>query len=264
MPRLLRYSSQNYATLGSNAQHVFAQRHALNIYASRAIYSFIPKNGCSSMRTTLAIANGCIRDVSDFNWIHQNNGTFSASLSELATAQYTFTILRCPYSRLLSAYLDKFLNRNPVAWRYIDQHKRSIEYDDVTFEFFVKSMGREPIRNGDIHWMPQANFLVYENYDDIFAFEDFPALVTSLKEKIDLDVVDARPLTGHGREGFRRLARKAPYRLSPFELLAARKEGKLPTIKSMYSDEMKDCVRRAYRKDLALYKKQFGTANLAF
>lgn len=264
MPRLLRYSSASYANLRSNAQHMLAQRHALNIYASDAIYSFIPKNGCTSLRTTLAIANGCIRDASDFNWIHQNNDTFSANLAELARAKYTFTILRCPYSRLLSAYLDKFLNRNPVAWRYIDQHRRSINYDDVTFEFFVKSMGREAIRNGDIHWMPQVNFMVYENYDDVFAFEDFPGLVARLKEKIDLDVVDARPLTGHGREGFRRLARKTPFRLSPFELLAARKAGKLPTIKSMYSDEMKICVRRAYRKDLALYKKHFGTVNLAF
>ena len=264
MPRLLRYSRQSYDSLKANRRHQFAQRHALNIYATDAVYSFIPKNACSTMRTSLAIANGCIRDVSDFNWIHQNNDTFTASLSDLAKARYTFTLLRCPFSRLLSVYLDKFLNRNPVAWRYIDLHKRSIDFEDITFEFFVRSMCRKHIRNGDIHWAPQISFLVYENYDDYFAFEEFPRLVKALHSKIGLDVVDARPLTKHGRGGYRRLARNAPFRRSPTELFEAKQAGFLPTIRSMYSDELVDCVSRAYKSDLALYRKKLGPENLSF
>jgi len=262
MPRLLRYSGKSYDNLDKNGQHKFAQRHALNIYASASIYSFIPKNACSTMRTSLAIANGCIKDASDFNWIHQNNDTFSASLAELAKAQYTFTILRCPYARLLSVYLDKFLNRNPVAWKYVDLHKRSIEIEDITFEFFVKSTCRKHVRNSDIHWMPQTSFLVYEDYDDYFALEDFDTAVNVLKEKIGLDLVDARPLTNHGTSGFRKLSRSKPFRLAPFELLGLKMRGSLPSLKSMYSDEMIECVQRAYRQDIALYKRKFGTANL--
>lgn len=264
MPRLFRYSAKSYENLRANAQHSFAQRHALNIYASDAIYSFIPKNGCSTLRTSLAIANGCIADAADFNWIHQNNDTFAASLSELVRARYTFTILRCPFSRLLSVYLDKFVNRNIVAWRYVDLHDRTIEFDDITFEFFVKSLCVERIRHGDMHWMPQTAFLVYEDYDDYFAFEDFPALVETLQRKIGLDVVDARPLTRHGTAGLRRLSKKAPFRLSPFELLGFRKRGSLPAPESMYTEELVKCVQRAYRSDLALYKRVFGKENLLF
>lgn len=264
MPRLLRHSSKSYDTLASNSQHVFAQQHALNIYPSDAIYSFIPKNACSTMRTTLAVANGCIKDVADFNWIHQNNNTFSASLAELAKARYTFTILRCPFSRLLSVYLDKFLDRTPQAWRYVELHKRAIDIEDITFEFFVKSMTRQQIRNSDIHWIPQENFLVYEDYDDFFALEDIPTMAATLKQKIDLDLVDARPLTQHGADGYRRRAVKGAYRKRPFELLKRKQAGTLPTLKSMYSDELVACVKRAYRKDISLYKRKLGTENLSF
>lgn len=264
MPRLLRYSGKSYDNLNINGPHKFAQRHALNIYASEAVYSFIPKNACSTMRTTLAVANGCIADASDFNWIHQNNDTFSASLAELARAKYTFTILRCPYARLLSVYLDKFLDRTPVAWKYIDLHRRTIDIEDITFEFFVKSICKEAVRNSDIHWMPQTSFLVYEDYDDYFALENIPAMAVTLKEKIDLDLVDARPLTRHSTSGFRRSRRKHPYRLAPLELLGSKQQGSLPAPKSMFSDEMVRWVKRAYRGDIALYKRTFGAGNLLF
>jgi len=264
MPRLLRYSSATYDNLRANPRHQLAQRHALNIYAADAIYSFIPKNACSTLRTSLAVANGCIRDSSDFNWIHQNNDTFAASLADLARAKYTFTVLRCPYARLLSVYLDKFLNRNPVAWRYLDLHRRAIDLEDVTFEFFVRSMRSERIRHGDIHWMPQASFLVYEDYDDWFAFEQLPAMVAELRSKIGFEVVDARPLTRHGRDHFRSVRRKEAYRVAPFELLRLKLQGGLPTARSMYSDEMAGWVRRAYREDIALYRKRLDPDQLMF
>tara|TARA_R110000823_G_scaffold195624_4_gene326918 strand:+ start:4034 stop:4831 length:798 start_codon:yes stop_codon:yes gene_type:complete len=264
MPRVFRYSSRSYQKLDSNQAHVFAQKHALNIYPADAVYTLIPKNGCSTLRTSIAIANGCIRDAADFNWIHQNNDTFSASLAELAKAKYTFTILRCPYSRLVSVYLDKIVNRNVVAWRYVDLHRRTIDIEDVSFEFFVRSLCRERIRNADIHWRPQTHFLVYEKYDDYFAFENFPQLAAALKSTIDLELVDARPLTEHGTGGYKALSRREPFRLAPFELLGAKNQGRLPTPKSMYNEELVACVKRAYKSDLALYKRLFGAGNLLF
>jgi Sulfotransferase family len=262
MPRLFRYSRKSHSTLRVNQQHSFAQQHALNIYPSDAIYSFIPKNACSTLRTTLAIANGCIKDSADFNWIHQNNNTFTASLSELAKAKYTFTILRCPFSRLLSVYLDKIVNRNNPAWGYIDLHNSSIHIEDITFEFFVKSMSIERIKNADIHWMPQTNFLVYEDYDNYFAFEEFPKLAAALKAKIGLNVVDARPLTKHGTDGYRKLSRRKPFKLSPLELLGYKSAGLIPSIKAMYSDELVACVQKVYKSDIALYKRTIGAGNL--
>ena len=81
--RLFRFARTSHAGLHANARHQLAAGHALRIYHSNAIYSFIPKNACSTMRLSLAIANCCIRDAADFNWIHQNNATFSANLEAL-------------------------------------------------------------------------------------------------------------------------------------------------------------------------------------
>jgi hypothetical protein len=262
MPRLFRYSHQSYCTLRTNKAHSFAQQHALNIYPSDAIYSFIPKNACSSLRTSLAIANGFIRDSSDFNWIHQNNNTFTANLSELAKAKYTFAILRCPFSRLLSVYLDKIVNRNNPAWGYVDLHNRTIDIEDITFEFFVKSMSKDRVKNADIHWMPQTHFLVYEDYDDYFALEEFEKATEVLKDKIGLDLVDARPLTKHGSDGYRRLSKRKPYTRSPLELLEHKSQGFIPSIKTMYTDELVACVKKAYKTDIALYKRKIGPENL--
>ena len=59
--RLLKYVQSDTGNLRLNPKHQVAASHALNIYSSGAIYTFIPKNACSTMRLSLAIANGCSR-----------------------------------------------------------------------------------------------------------------------------------------------------------------------------------------------------------
>ena len=76
------------------------------------------------MRISLAKENGCSTEDCDFYWIHHNNQVFKADSRDLVTASYTFTIVRCPYVRLVSVYLDKFVERDVVAWAYVDRHHR--------------------------------------------------------------------------------------------------------------------------------------------
>ena len=72
----------------------------------------------------------------------------------------------------------------------------------------------------------------------------------------------SKPLTQHSTSGFKKLTKRKPYKLKPFELLASKQQGALPTLKSMYSDDMIQCVKRAYRQDIALYKRALGPENL--
>lgn len=262
--RFFRYSNKSYNNINQNPQHKFAQNHALCIYNGDAVYSFIPKNACSTLRTTIAYANGCIRDKSEFNWIHSNNPTFVATLPELVKARYTFTVLRCPFSRLVSVYLDKIVGRDLDAWRYVDLQDRSIGVEDITFDFFVRSLEKPRIRNGNIHWRPQMDFLVYEEYDDYFALEDFSGVGSTLKERIGIDLIDARPLTNHGRDGLEVVSGADFSQLKPFELLTNKMNGALPDPKCMYSDELVEIVSRVYRSDIDLYKSKFGTNGLMY
>ena len=96
--------------LDANKRHIFAARHALAIYSRKAICTYIPKNACSSLRYSIALMNGLIEGPEDIDWNQSNNKTFCASLAEILTAEYTFVVVRCPFARLASAFLDKAIN----------------------------------------------------------------------------------------------------------------------------------------------------------
>ncbi len=264
MTRFFKYSAQSNAALAQNPKHKFAAQHALNIYKKNAIYSFIPKNACSTMRTSVAYANGCIEDPADFNWIHRNNNTFAANLRELITAEYTFTVLRCPFSRLASSYLDKIVSRNTVAWGYVDARERKVEIEDITFESFVKSMTMPRIKAHNIHWRPQIEFLAYKEYDDYFAIENFSHAVKTLQEKIGLEIIDARKLTNHGVDRYALVHNEDFSAAKPFEFLRMKQEGSFPAPKALYNDELVNIVKQSYKEDFALYNDVIGSDGLMF
>ena len=188
--------------LRKNKQHCFAQNSSLNIYTSNSIYTYIPKNACSTMRASIAYANGCMSNPRNFNWIHQNNSTFIASLSDLIKADYTFVILRCPYARLASVFLDKIVSKFPPAWIFYNQINRKIELDDITFTSFVNQLAIKPISDGNEHWKPQIDF----NSDDYVSKQVFytskdgtkvPMIITH-KRGIKLDGKNPTILYGYG------------------------------------------------------------------
>ncbi|MGB3405183.1 MAG: sulfotransferase family 2 domain-containing protein [Microcoleaceae cyanobacterium] len=270
MNRLLRYGAETYGNLlKKNSKHQLAMKHALRIYRSNAIYSFIPKNACSTMRLSLALENQCIKDKADFNWIHQNNDTFSADLASLITADYTFVILRCPYSRLASCYLDKIVDRSLDSWILQNLTNHSLDLSKVSFEVFIKLMKKAAIKKGNIHWQPQIDFLVYEEYDDYFCLEEFGKAVKTLQEKIELSVVDARDLTKHGSSQLKfvedTLSEGKSYaNLSPDNLFLLKRSGKCPAPKLLYNEELIEIVQDCYQQDIALYSDIFGSKNLMF
>lgn len=263
MVRFLKYSASEYRSLSQNSKHNFAQNHSLHIYLSNSIYSFIPKNACSTMRISIAYANGCIDNIKDFNWIHKNNQTFKANLSDLIRAEYTFVILRCPYARLASVYLDKIVSKYPPAWTYYDLIKRKMEVDDISFTEFVNSLQKKSIQNGDIHWRPQVDFLVYQKYDDYFCLEEFSKVITTLKTKINLEIIDGRNLTNHGIDKFKLLDDDFS-QVRSADIAKLKQEGFCPSPKSLYSDELIEKVQKLYCNDLQLYKETINTANLMF
>jgi len=262
--RVFNYSAQTYAALKHNSAHRFAANHALRLYSAGAIYSFIPKNACSTLRLSLAIANGCIESTDDFNWIHSNSTTFEADLASLITAKYTFTILRCPYARLASVYLDKIVNRDVQAWQLVDITKRQFDVEDFTFEQFVKLLRKPSVLKGNKHWRPQTEFLVYKRYDDYFCLEDFSTAVSTLKAKIGLSIVDARSLTKHGIDGFHLVSNKDFSNRPPSEIRQMMAAGKCPAPRALYTHDLIQTVKEIYKDDIDLYQHLFGTQNLMF
>lgn len=261
---MFNFSASILNNLNQNTQHQFCMSYAMQVFSSNAIYSFIPKNGCSTLRLSVAIANGCISGVEQGHWIHANNQTFKPTLKDAATANYKFVVLRCPFRRLASVFLDKFVAKEPEAWQYRDLLKREVNLDDLTFEQFVKSLAVPPMKGANIHWKPQNLFLLHKEYDDYFALEHFDKATTTLKEKIDFDVVDARSLTGHGTDKFEMLNDDNFSRTSAFDIAVLKRAGKCPSHKALYTEELIQLVKKLYADDIALYSKYCDENDLLF
>lgn len=259
-----KYSHTSNNNLRQNPAHSFALNHALMDYRSNALYSFIPKNACSTLRVSLAIKNGCIPSKKDFNWIHNNNDTFRATLKEAILADYSFVILRCPYRRLVSVFLDKFILRTPDAWGYYDLIERKTELNKLTFRQFVESLNMPKIKNSNIHWRPQVQFLLFEEYSDYFCLEDLATAKITLKEKTNLELIDARPLTKHGLDKYTKIT-DGNFSDTPLEELEdLKKQGKTPDYPTMYDQELIEMVKKTYKEDLTEYKQRVGAENLLF
>ena len=100
----LKAGKYHHVPISQNDLFTFSSRYALSIYPIDAIYTFIPKNACSTLRYSIAIANGFLEDISEIEWIHSNNETFISTQREIALAKYTFVVLRCPYTRVASCF----------------------------------------------------------------------------------------------------------------------------------------------------------------
>ena len=256
-PRILNFASEGNLPLAKNAKHKFAAAHALCIYPANAIYTFIPKNACSTLRFSIAVANGCIPSDGDVRWIHKNNPTFSADLRSLVTSSYTFVILRCPFERLVSAFLDKVVDMHPMAWSLTPTSEGDLNPADLTFRKFVILLSSKNGLRSDIHWRPQADFLVYRAYDRYFDFHDMVEVKRELFERIGLGVKDVRDKTGHSISRFERTEGRfadTPVR----EILTLKREKKLPTLASLFDAEIWDTVAELYRKDAAIYRDLAG------
>jgi hypothetical protein len=245
----------------------FAVRHALQILPNNAIYSFVPKNACSSMRFSIAMNNGFIKNESQVDWIHDNNLALAVkSIETLLNPPYAFVILRCPFERLVSVFLDKFLKKERQATNFWSAYISEIDYNDITFERFIETLAElsENRASLDEHWRHQVDFLLYDKYDRYFRMGDLGEVPRILKREIGFEFKDARSVVGHHTSHVRkRTDIKDPWSLSVQELISMSASG-LPVGKSMFNKELVYMVRAVYKEDVDFYQTKFGEEGLLF
>lgn len=264
MTGLLRYARSEDVALSQNKAHSFAAHNALVHYPSGAVYSFIPKNACSTLRYSMAIANNCIAGPEDWTWIHLNNGTFAATLPELVRAPFSFTVLRCPHARLASVFLDKIVDKTPELWQLYRLTRDGFDPDGLSFRAFVALLEGEDLLKVNIHWRPQQDFLVYERYSRVFALEAFREVAPVLRDEIGFEVQDARSLTGHGTDRVE-LIREGCFADMPVsELAALKRDGRLPAHAQLYDAPLSARVAGLYAGDMTLYATHLDAKMLTF
>jgi len=257
--RLLKNARQQHSNgfkVSENKLYKFSSNHLLSIYPINAVCTFIPKNACSTLRFSIAIANGFIRDIKDVQWIHNNNGTFRASQREASVASYTFVVLRCPFTRIASCFLDKIVDE--IIF-FNDKMGNKVNFNFYEFLLQIKSQQRI---DREQHWRNQSDFLHYEKYDDYFSLELFSEAITSLEAQ-GFKVSDTRESIKHGISSLNTLDGDFS-KMKAEQIKKMKEKGSAPNYKSMFSREEIDLVKDIYKDDINLYKSHFGESKLLF
>jgi len=172
-------------------------------------------------------------------------------------------VLRCPHARLASAYLDKIVGRRPEFWTLHRLHHDRPDPETLSFRDFVGLIDDPEMIEADIHWRPQADFLVYDDYDAWIALEDFAAAAPLLAARAGLTLTDARPLTGHGTDGLEQV--DGDFADTPlWQLAEMRRAGRAPAHGALYDAALAKQVAALYQGDMRLYAAHCGPGGLLF
>jgi hypothetical protein len=179
-----------------------SERHGL-------VYVETPKVGCTAIKRFLQEIEADpgtelpqnVHDKPNSPLKSPNNSQYSVD-EILGSLRFTrFSFVRNPYSRVVSAYLDKIVTNQ---WEK-ERRLPPLGYDpndEVEFIDFLKSISQYPPQRMDIHWMPQYTILRPDriNYEYLGRFEDFTESFRYLVEQYlptHLDRVPTKNLAKH-------------------------------------------------------------------
>ena len=259
--RALKFSKTmgDHRDLAHNQAHIFAQNTTLIHLNSNSTCTWIPKNACSNIRFSIALANGAISSMNDVKWIHNNTSSMCPSNKEILQASFCFVILRNPFKRLLSFFLDKICHQSlsEIDTSYTSAQELFNVTDKTTFEDIVSIIwGNLDLIKKEVHIRPQVDFLIYKTYDKYYQFENFIEIESSLKEKINLKMYDVRDynsiFTSKSLEATSEINHESPI----IQIREYYNKGKKPIALNMFTGTMLKQVAEIYFNDILLYIKK--------
>jgi len=146
------------------------------------VYFRVPKAANSTIMLSLANAMeaGAVDDRgSAAKAAGKHNLKLALAFESTLAGCYKFTFVRNPFSRVLSAYLDKVVSGNPKIRRYL-----GIDDREISFLEFLKRLD-DGYLTANIHWAPQAYIVTLPP-----AKLDFVGRIETLE--VDLQQVMAR------------------------------------------------------------------------
>lgn len=187
--------------------------YAVNISLQyRYLYVETPKAACSSIKATLQKIELGQPDFAHKNFQDVHNRYFSPLLRASQVGDlnayferkdiFTFCFVRNPYTRVLSAYLDKIANVNTEIGNDMQFKQKilvSLGYDasdvsrEVSFPDFVRAISQQPYSVMDPHWRIQYyhTFQDHIRYNKVGRFEQFDSDFQSILEQLNIEDVSA-------------------------------------------------------------------------
>jgi hypothetical protein len=261
-----------------NRNEQFARNHTLAIRPAGAVYTFIPKNACSTLQYSVAIANGRSIERSAPPKASKSVEGLYANAEEIRNAKYAFVVLRCPYRRAASAFLDKIVSEKSRGRDILTSSpmrkllvrlgiKDNRLIDDtvlsLTFSGFLSILRDRDSGRIDHHFRPQGDFLLSRSYDDFFCVEAMETMAATLRQKIAFDIADH---SWHMKHHITKLNRSnvTASELTVAELLELKRKGVAPSYDALYSEPARRLVGEVYSRDIDLYARKLGAESLLF
>lgn len=205
------------------------------------IYISVPKAASRSLVTALyrkpMIDYGSFEDHNNYSRLLKRNAHYQK--------YFKFTFVRNPWSRAVSAYLDKIKNPSQDSIRDIISAypglKPGMEFGEFIY-FLYRKTGRYDILS-DRHWISQYRFFMFKkkiDIDFIGKIENFSKDLLSLKQKLNLPDLAAPYL--NSRLGWRTEEKKER---NPFYY------------RRYYDNNLKNLLAKRYKKDIELFNYEF-------
>jgi hypothetical protein len=235
-------------------RRAFALRHLYVYPRLRLAYTYIPKNACTSFKRTFGRAQGWL-DADAVSAHGMGVGCWLSGITRYRAGDERIVVLRDPFDRVLSGYLNRFLMRQDAVSDHamrtgLAELVGSDSRDDVTFGDFVEYLSRTPSRSLNEHWRPQSNFLL-GSYTRVIRFEHLAEDTVFLAAR-GLALDDAR---GHATSTVRRDLGPGWGARSAGRLRRLRRRtGILPARANMYDDRLYAMVADRYAEDVELLR----------
>lgn len=266
-----------YAQKAQQAQQKsLIQRYLVN-HRHKIIFCPIPKNACTLFKLMIVEHSDSQKHFQEScENIHsytakEGTGFGLDQLEHLRDQEFfKFVILRNPFERLVSAYLDKFvkpLELEPFAQAVVQdicQHlNQPLDFQrSITFRQFVDYLSNTEDGWMNEHWRPQYTFLANNliDFDLIGQFEQLEQTLEILEAKFNIQIT-RDPSEYHNKPEYRTFYQNFNHSREFHEMYPAqlRQLNGLPSAANLYTPELKERVEQRYKEDIVLYKHHFGT-----
>lgn len=239
----------------------------------KIIYCPIPKNACTLFKTIMVEHSDERQKYLDSSLnIHEYTSRHEAgiTLTDLSYMHnrdyFKFVILRNPFKRLVSAYLNligKVVKPIKFALQLVKDVYRNLGmepdiYKSITFSQFIYYLVQTEDEQLNPHWCPQHKFLGQFQFDYIGQFENINEVKKYINKKFDMKINEnllKYKRTKYSNYKFEnKLHEKYPEELKRLII----KVGGFPKSEDFYTPELEVIVREKYAEDIKIYEREFN------
>lgn len=234
-------------------------RDGMVSHSLKLIYFPLPKSACTLFATFVALNSevGPMFD-SQKEGVHQFRFREKAlQLRNMALMKddryFKFTVIRDPYSRLVSAYLDKLVKPISAGSPWATDARCG----NHSFEQMVEDLSSMRDANIEKHFRPQAAFIRNVSMDHVGVFDDLGPTFRMISDRYGIDIesdvmnrVRTPKRTNYEKSNSGSYQKDYVGNL-PAREIASRND--FPAMECFYNDRLRDIVAKRYQEDFEIY-----------